>query len=48
VSPGELSRAEWSEFDFEKIEWRIPPEKMKVREQHIVPLCTQAIIILKN
>ncbi len=48
VRPGELRRAEWSEFDLEKAEWRIPAEKMKMREQHIVPLAIQAIAILKE
>ena len=48
VRPGELRHAEWSEFDFEKAEWRIPAEKMKMREQHIVPLATQAINILQE
>jgi len=48
VRPGELRRAEWSEFDLEKAEWRIPAEKMKMREMHIVPLCTQAIAILQE
>lgn len=48
VRPGELRRAEWSEFDFEKAEWRIPAEKMKMRATHIVPLSTQAIAILQQ
>jgi integrase len=48
VRPGELRHAEWSEFDLEKAEWRIPAEKMKMKEQHIVPLCTQAIEILNE
>lgn len=48
VRPGELRHAEWSEFDFEKAEWRIPAEKMKMREMHIVPLCNQAILILQE
>ncbi len=48
VRPGELRHAEWSEFDFEKEEWRIPPEKMKMRETHIVPLSSQAISILRE
>jgi len=48
VRPGELRRAEWAEFDLEKAEWRIPAEKIKMRIQHIVPLCTQAITILKE
>jgi len=46
VRPGELRKAEWSEFDFDKAEWRIPAEKMKMRVTHIVPLAAQAISIL--
>lgn len=48
VRPGELRHAEWDEFDFEKAEWRIPAEKMKMRVQHLVPLCSQAIILLQQ
>ncbi len=46
VRPGELRKAEWAEIDMEKAEWRIPGEKMKMRDPHIVPLCTQAVAIL--
>jgi integrase len=48
VRPGELRRAEWLEFNFEEAEWRIPAEKMKMRELHIVPLSKQAIEILEE
>ena len=48
VRPGELRHAEWTEFDFAKAEWRIPAEKMKMREQHIVPLSKQAVAILNE
>jgi len=48
VRPGELRHAEWSEFDLEKKEWRIPAEKMKMRAQHLVPLSSQAIDILQE
>ena len=48
VRPGELRRAEWSEFNFDKAEWRIPAERMKMREQHIVPLSKQAVAVLKE
>ncbi len=48
VRPGELRKAEWSEFNFEAAEWRIPAEKMKMRVTHIVPLSTQAISILRE
>jgi integrase len=48
VRPGELRHAEWSEIDLEKAEWRIPPEKMKMRTLHIVPLSTQALAVLNE
>jgi integrase len=48
VRPGELRRAEWSEFDLDAAEWRIPGEKMKMREEHVVPLATQAVAILRE
>ncbi len=48
VRPGELRHAEWSEFDLQKAEWRIPAEKMKMKEQHIVPLATQTIEIIQE
>jgi len=48
VRPGELRQAEWSEVNFETAEWRIPAEKMKMREQHIIPLANQAITILQE
>jgi integrase len=48
VRPGELRHAEWPEFNFEKAEWRIPAKRMKMREQHIVPLARQAVDILRE
>lgn len=48
VRPGELRRAEWSEFDLDAAEWRIPAAKMKMREEHVVPLATQAVDILRE
>jgi integrase len=48
VRPGELRRAEWDEFDLLKAEWRIPPEKMKMRNTHVIPLPTQALLILQE
>ncbi|MET0120914.1 MAG: integrase arm-type DNA-binding domain-containing protein [Candidatus Thiodiazotropha sp. 6PLUC9] len=48
VRPGELRHAEWSEINLEKAEWRIPPEKMKMRTLHIVPLSTQALAVLNE
>jgi integrase len=48
VRPGELRHAEWTEFDFDKAEWRIPAGKMKMKEQHIVPLSAQVIAVLRE
>ena len=47
VRPGELRQAEWSELDLDGAEWRIPAHKMKMREEHIVPLSSQAVAILR-
>jgi len=43
VRTGELRGAKWSEFDFEKMLWTIPAERMKAREPHTVPLSRQAV-----
>jgi len=48
VRPGELRHAEWSEIDLDAAEWRIPAEKMKMRETHIVPLARQSVAILRE
>ena len=48
VRPTELRAAEWSEFDFEAGEWRIPAIRMKMKQIHIVPLSRQAVKILKE
>ena len=44
----ELRAAEWTEFDFDRVEWRIPAERMKMREAHIVPLSRQAVELLRE
>ena len=48
VRPGELRSAEWAEFDLEAAEWRIPGAKMKMKNDHIVPLSQQALEILRE
>jgi integrase len=48
VRPGELRTAEWAEIDLEAAEWRIPGSKMKMGHDHIVPLCKQAVDILRG
>ncbi len=46
VRSRELRGARWEEFDFERVEWRIPASRMKITAEHIVPLSGQAIAIL--
>ena len=48
VRPGELRHAEWAEFDLDQSLWRIPAEKMKMRDEHLVPLPAQAVEILRD
>ena len=48
VRTGELIAAKWVEFDFNGAIWRIPPERMKMRTEHIVPLSRQAIETLRT
>jgi integrase len=48
VRPGELRAAEWCEIDPDAAEWRIPAAKMKMRAEHMVPLATQAVSILRE
>ena len=46
VRPGELRKAEWSDIDFDAAEWRYTVTKTKT--EHIVPLATQAVVILRE
>lgn len=48
VRPGELRKAEWAEIDLDGAQWRIPAARMKMREEHIVPLAAQAVAILRE
>ena len=50
VRPGELRAARWAEFQLgaPDPEWRIPAERMKMREYHVVPLARQAVAILRD
>jgi integrase len=48
VRPGELRFAEWSDIDFDKAVWTIPPHKTKMRRVHSVPLSAQALDILAS
>lgn len=44
--PGEVRGARWAEFDLKAALWTIPPERMKMREEHRVPLSKQALQVL--
>jgi integrase len=46
--PSEVVEAEWSEFDFEKSIWRIPAGRMKKRKEHVIPLPSQAVKLLRG
>jgi integrase len=48
VRPGELRRAEWSEFDIATAVWSLAAEKMKMRRPHRVPLSRQVLGILNE
>ena len=48
VRTGELRQAKWTEIGWEDNLWRIPAERMKMRRDHLVPLCSQAIVLLKE
>ena len=48
VRTTELRAAEWKEIDLEKGEWRIPAERMKMKEEHIVPLSRQVVALLRE
>jgi integrase len=46
VRPGELRAARWADIDLEKAEWRYVTSKTKT--EHLVPLASQALAILRD
>lgn len=48
VRTKELRHFEWSEIDYHKNVWRIPAHKMKMRQDHIIPLSPQAMSIVER
>ncbi|MGH8579596.1 MAG: tyrosine-type recombinase/integrase [Gammaproteobacteria bacterium] len=48
VRTGELRAAEWPEFNLELACWRIPAERMKMKESHLVPLSRQAVTTIEQ
>lgn len=48
VRVSELLGAPWAEFDLDAALWRIPAERMKMAREHLVPLSTQAVAVLRQ
>ena len=48
VRTSELIKATWDEFDLDEKMWVIPAERMKMGRPHMVPLCHQAISLLRE
>jgi integrase len=48
LRPGELRQAKWSEIDFAEKVWRVPAERMKMKQPHAVPLSKQVLFILQD
>lgn len=46
--PGELRGARWAEVDMDAALWVIPAERMKMRQEHRVPLSRQALELLRS
>jgi integrase len=46
--PSEAVGARWEEFDLEAAVWRILPERMKKRKEHVVPLPKQVVDLLRT
>lgn len=44
--PSEAAGVRWSEIDQKQGLWVIPPERMKKRKEHSIPLTTQALALL--
>lgn len=48
VRTQELRFARWEDIDFEKRLWEIPPEVMKMKRPHIVPLSEQVVELFQS
>ena len=46
VRTNELIGAQWAEFDLEGALWTIPASRMKMKQEHLVPLAGQAVALL--
>ena len=48
VRTGELIGATWDEIDMDGATWIIPAARMKMKTEHVVPLSTQALAVLRE
>jgi len=48
LRPTELRAAPWTEIDFDRKEWRIPAERMKMERMHVIPLARQPLALLEQ
>ncbi len=48
LRPGELRQAKWTEIDFAEKVWRVPAERMKMKQPHAVPLSRQVLYLLQD
>lgn len=48
MRPGELRQALWTEIDMMAAIWTVPPERMKMRRAHAVPLSRQFLGFLEE
>ncbi|MBS7784455.1 integrase domain-containing protein [Providencia stuartii] len=46
--PAEAAEAAWCEIDLDNKLWTIPPARMKMKREHIIPLSPQALAILET
>jgi integrase len=44
---GEVRGATWEEFDLDSKTWTVPAERMKAGKTHTIPLCADAVRLLK-
>ncbi|PHN38271.1 integrase domain-containing protein [Pseudomonas sp. ICMP 564] len=45
--PAEAATTRWADIDFDRRIWTIPPERMKKRRPHTIPLSEQALALLE-
>ena len=45
---GEVLAAQWSEIDLTARVWTVPPERMKAKREHRVPLSDEAVLLLRT